>query len=348
MSGAPDRWKHFADHTAPDTAYQLVVGGVAAVPALWICRRTGLAEAWQPFVVGALALCFTFLVALRKPVWLSRLKYRLLVSEQTGISRVYDVPDGSNGGPKGGDLSDDARKALRLAVADALAAESKSSDPHLQILAVSGWKLIGTLGTLGTSSILYQTLVNEQHHDRRIEVLLLNPDGETAKARAETNGLRARYREGTWEVIWALKDLADQRRWHLDVRLYEDVPIWQLVLTPQEIWLQHVSTVDSASSPLHCLRRDALSGLGRGIADVWTKRWASAKPVDLSTLPRPNYGRATPTPVVPAHPQQSSPEGLPVLPSAPPEAVPSATDSHIREKADDARRPSKAAKNGRK
>ena len=161
-----------------------------------------------------------------------RVRYQWKISKWTGLARVFPVapyPDLAQGHPHASD-PDAVRKAADGAMRDLLSRDLTS----LQLLLVSGWRMIGHGGLPGT---LLEALKGSAKIGQ-IEVLLLNPYGDVAKRRAERLGLSwQQYQGGVQAAVYTLKVLRDEMSRSIDVYFYDEEPIWQMVMTKSEIWV---------------------------------------------------------------------------------------------------------------
>jgi hypothetical protein len=163
----------------------------------------------------------------------------------------------------------------------------KMPDTRLRLLLVSGWRMIGCEKAHG---ILYEELASKQA-PFELEVLLLRPDGEAAKTRADSLNLtHEQYRKGVEAVLWTLAHWKRSRNLKVSAFLYDEEPIWQMVISRLEIWLLCATkNIPTGRSPIYCLRRDAEYGLAVGFKAVWERRRSLGKPVDFDTIVEPDW-----------------------------------------------------------
>jgi hypothetical protein len=136
--------------------------------------------------------------------------------------------------------------------------------------------------------LLYEVL-SEKAAGFRLEVLIVDP--KKAAPRAKDVGLDVEeYREGIRAVLWTLG------RWRNDgmsveVKIYGDEPIWQMVLNEKEMWLLCARNTRSECSRIYCLLRDAPYGLHHGLYGVWERRWNGGDGVALTQLTPPDKNK---------------------------------------------------------
>lgn len=159
---------------------------------------------------------------------------------------------------------------------------------ELQLLLVSGWYYIGSLKKPG---ILYDTLA-QRSPPLKLRVLLLNPGSREAEARAKVLGLsHEEYKNGIHAVLWTLAAWKEARGLDIEVALYEEEPIWQMVMTPKELWLLCARQVPAEESPVYCLQRSGPYSLAWGLLGVWEHRWRTAQLQDLAQVLKPDWSK---------------------------------------------------------
>lgn len=214
---------------------------------------------------------------------LARLMYQLRAARWAGITQVYPVAPF----PTDSGQSPEYDQEVRNKADEALREMTRSVD-QLQIMAASGWRLIGTSQVPG---LLYEAL-SHQSKGFKLEILLLDPDSDPGRARAKAQKILSaeQYREGVMAILWTL------RRWkrehHIDVKVYlfDEEPIWQMVMSHAEIWLLCATkNVSAGRSPVYCLRRNTPYGLAFGVEAVWARRKVRATEYELDKMTEPNW-----------------------------------------------------------
>lgn len=195
--------------------------------------------------------------------------------------------------PLDGSRIDSARVSRRLQVAKKVLEDSVRGRQSIQVLACSGYRMIGWQRNPGW---LYHELMSAAPGTLHLEVLLLDPECESARHRSR-NVMQGRshdaYVAGTRAVLWTLRGLQDVGH-SVTVRLYREAPIWQIVVLPQEIFVMSAAENTSTElSPWWILRRNRPYSLAHGIEAVWERRWNLQKgsnatvDVPLHTISRP-------------------------------------------------------------
>ncbi|WP_437902923.1 hypothetical protein WME95_30775 [Sorangium sp. So ce327] len=204
--------------------------------------------------------------------------HRFSLVKWTGITRTFPVrPYPRFGGSANKSIQDAARRALMAITENA---------GSLNLLLVSGWHYIGCGKHQG---VLYQQLSNRTD-SLSLDVLLLDPDSDEARKRAEFSGIAYKsYAEGIRAVTWTLVHFANTRGIKLRIGYYQEEPIWQMVITEDELWLICARGMSAQDSPVYCLSKKEKYSIAWGLEAVWQRRWDSAKMVDLSTVRDPQW-----------------------------------------------------------
>ena len=258
-----------------------------------------LSAAWTPFSVALYALAKTYLVT--APMWpfvtigvagalltanaffghpLQRLAYRWRVSHWSGISRVYAIhPFDVSGGEPDAELRHLAEEAIRNLI---------RSSTHVKLLLASGWHYIGCERVRGK---LFDELA-EKKAAFHLEVLIFQSDDakKIEKRAAAAHLSPEEYREGINAVLWTLAYWQRTKGWNVEVRTYDDDPIWQMILSDTELWLTCARNTPSDLSPIYCLKRkNAPYGLHFGLYGVWERRWNLGRVVALDKVTEPRW-----------------------------------------------------------
>jgi hypothetical protein len=248
--------------------YLLQIAGVAMNDRPWLASFAAVGAAlvlWAAFQ----AIVFGYNVYRER-------KDRRRAAEWAGISRVYPVKGFGNTSPRSDEQFRAALTALRRSVAE---------EPELYLLLASGFRHFGA----GKFSGWIETeLRDRKTPPQTLRILLLDPACDAAKARAQQYKMTAdAYEAGVQAVLWKLRGWKRERGLAMEVRLYREAPIWQMLLTNKELWLLCARQTPAEDSPIYCLRRHGPFGLAYGLEAVWERRWATATPYDLDSVSEP-------------------------------------------------------------
>jgi hypothetical protein len=271
-----------AKWVASNALKHVVDAGKVALPpgALALWRQYSVWARAQPpgyyFAAGAIASIVIAYLIWRDAA--ERFLYSALVGRHSGISRVYAVL------PYGGDPLEadvEARELAEQSIKDLVQDSSK-----VQLLLASGFHYIGWRENPG---LLYDVLSKKVDTGFRLEVLIQDPNYTGPRAR-DFALEEHEYKEGVQAVLSTLG------RWRKDgmsieVRLYGDEPIWQMVLDEEEMWLLCARNTRSECSPIYCIRRDAKYGLHYGLYGVWERRWRLGKAIPLTNIAEPDKNK---------------------------------------------------------
>lgn len=101
-----------------------------------------------------------------------------------------------------------------------------------------------------------------------------------------------RYADGVHSVMWTLRRLHEDKGVDVQLRLYTDAPIWQMIILPTEIWvLVSADGRSTEESPIYLLRRDGKFSLAYGFLSVWDRRWnhPDTRIVNLASITAPDW-----------------------------------------------------------
>jgi hypothetical protein len=191
----------------------------------------------------------------------------------SGLRRVFPVRtfniDGS---------ALDYRDEERIA-AEASIAELVPSYRRLSVMLASGFHHIGnresaSLGALGEAL--------DSLEDCELEVLLLNPHCDAAFRRGSE--LRPDLVEDDWyvtgicHVIQQLRQWAQRPGWTINLMLYDELPIWEMVVLGSDTLFLMCSSPDvpSDKSPVYEFDLGSRWGLGWGLLQVLQRRRGGA------------------------------------------------------------------------
>lgn len=143
----------------------------------------------------------------------------------------------------------------------------------------------------GTSSPLHDVV---KKYEGEIRVLLIRPGSEAFKKRCGGLGMaESKYLDQILDSIDFCKDLASQQLNSVQLRLYEGIPIWKMIMTNRVLWVQfYKPSTHFDNTPMYCFEfRDDGSTLFDGFRTVFTKRWDhdGSKHVDLASFVRSDW-----------------------------------------------------------
>ncbi|MDA8094218.1 MAG: hypothetical protein M0T84_09970 [Betaproteobacteria bacterium] len=111
--------------------------------------------------------------------------------------------------------------------------ESFTGARDVAVLSITGYD------TFSADGCKLQQLLDNSYE---VRVLLMHPDGEGAARRVgslkDPEALRESYRRETATSIAYLKKLAAAGK-KVTLKFYDDVPMWNLVVTGEHVWVQH-------------------------------------------------------------------------------------------------------------
>ncbi len=164
---------------------------------------------------------------------------------------------------------------------DSCLVELNRSKPNvLCILGATGWETFGS-----PQSPLHDLL---KHFQGRIHILLLKPDAAGFKKRtADLNRNEASYADEISSSVDYCKTLKGRYHKNIELKLYEDEPIWKMIFSDQYLWLQYYDPArDVDDTPVYTLQTrgaENQSSLYYPLIRVFERRWkeASSLPVKL-------------------------------------------------------------------
>lgn len=261
-----------------------LIASLCGVVAIWPLRDAGSAGRTKEGLLAASAAGGLLLVlGIVLGGWrFARWTYALIrLGSWSGISRVYPVQGypGTTGGARAQSQFDDALEGLRDAV---------SEEKEVDLLLASGFKHFGA-GKF--SGWIERAIFEREGVLPKLRVLLLAPGTDVSKTRAnQWKMTEETYAAGIGAVLWKLRGWKRERGLSIEVRLYSEAPIWQMVLTSKEVWLLCARQVPVDQSPVYCLRRKTPYTLAYGLEAVWERRWEGAEPLDLDQVKEPDFG----------------------------------------------------------
>lgn len=141
----------------------------------------------------------------------------------------------------------------------------------LRIMGSTGWNTFGH-----HQSPLYQLI---EQFQGEIKILLMNPDPALPtliQRAAETNKTPAQYAKEINDSITRLKLLKQQKGRNISLKLYDQIPIWKMLISNDYMWLQHYSkNMNVEDTPVYTFFSDGDGGtsLFHALYSVWIKRW---------------------------------------------------------------------------
>jgi hypothetical protein len=254
----------------------LVMAGPTVVAVVWAQFEITRKASPGVFAIALLAGAVSVPLLVRKRR-AERFFYSILVGRRSGIRRVFPVLK-YDGDPSEANIRqrDVAEESIRSLV---------TNSTKVRLLLASGFHYIGWKDNPG---ILFDVL-RSKRPGTILEVLIINPD--KAADRAKDVGLTLeQYREGTFAVLATLASFRNDGI-SIEVKVYDEEPIWQMVINDSEMWLLCARKTRSECSPIYCLLRGAEYGLHHGLYGVWERRWNKALQVDLDRLPTPDKNK---------------------------------------------------------
>ena len=161
---------------------------------------------------------------------------------------------------------------------DRCVAEIKNTRPsRLCILGATGWD------TFGSSQSPMHNLIRD--FEGSIHILLLKPGSYGFQKRtAELNKNEENYRQEIEDSIEYCRSLVEKYKKSIDIRLYEDEPIWKMIFSDRYLWLQYYDPKDDVdNTPVYTLQTRAQatdSSLYYPLVKVFQRRWNDAKSTD--------------------------------------------------------------------
>lgn len=168
--------------------------------------------------------------------------------------------------------------------------EIENTRPNrLCILGATGWE------TFGSSQSPMHNLLRD--FQGSIHILLLKPGSYGFKKRtAELNKNEDNYRQEIEDSIEYCRTLVQKYKKSIDVRLYEDEPIWKMIFSDRYLWLQYYDPNDDVdNTPVYTLQTRAHptgSSLYYPLVKVFQRRWNDSNTMDaLASTRRVSNGR---------------------------------------------------------
>jgi len=111
-----------------------------------------------------------------------------------------------------------------------------------------------------------------------VYILLLKPKSRGFEKRVTDLAKNEnRYKEEIRDSITYCRDLVDTHKKSIEVKLYEDEPIWKMIFSDRYLWLQYYDPADDVDkTPVYTLQtRDSstASSLYYPLVRVFQRRW---------------------------------------------------------------------------
>lgn len=264
-----------------DWPLELAVGSLCALAVKKLLKdRFGVDSEWVVWpTLIAVVFLLAYAVKLARQVNFRRMLFAWRMSKWTGVKRAFPIRPYPNTNSV---VVDVRQKEIAEASLRGIAKGAGSRS----LLLVSGWHYIGCQKHPGV-------LCKELEHRRpplKLSVLLLNPDCAEAKQRARKLGTsEERCAMGINAVMYTIAQWREVFNVDIEVRLYGEVPIWQMVITNDEMWLVCARDVPAHESPVYCLDRHAEYSLAWGLYGVWERRCSTSRPVALESITKPDW-----------------------------------------------------------
>lgn len=160
-------------------------------------------------------------------------------------------------------------------------AEIRDARPNvLCLLGATGWE------TFGSPQAPMHDLLRD--FQGRIYILLLKPDGPGFKRRVtDLDKNDFLFNQQIIDSIDYCKTLVQKHKKDIEIRLYEDEPIWKMIFSDRYLWLQYYDPADDVdNTPVYTLQtRDSstASSLYYPLVRVFQRRWndRTSTPIDL-------------------------------------------------------------------
>ena len=127
-----------------------------------------------------------------------------------------------------------------------------------------------------------------------IKILLVRPRSRAFELRCKSLEMSSEaYLEQILDSIGYCKELVDKHARTVEVRLYDQIPIWKMMIMSGTIWVQHYKSKEHVdNTPMYCFQfKGENSTLFDGFKSVFDKRWKldGSKNIDLATFVRAEW-----------------------------------------------------------
>lgn len=159
------------------------------------------------------------------------------------------------------------------------------TEGSLNVLGAGGYETFGSGGALAGFLEEYQGSTR---------LLLIDPRCENFRTRCRDIEIpEERYARWIYDTIEEARNLFVNKGRSIEIRLYEDMPIWKMIFTENFMWLQHYAPGKAVElTPVYEFQttKDQRTSLYYPLARVFDRRWRISKPVDLKAWVRPSLG----------------------------------------------------------
>lgn len=156
--------------------------------------------------------------------------------------------------------------------------EIESTRPsRLCILGATGWETFGS-----PQSPIHEVV---KQFDGPIQILLIKPQsGGFLKRTSELNRNPVNYAKEIRDSVAYCRELVSHYKKQIEVRLYEDEPIWKMIFSDRYLWLQYYDPKkDVDQTPVYTFQtraHESDSSLYYPLYRVFQKRWTDSRTHD--------------------------------------------------------------------
>lgn len=193
--------------------------------------------------------------------------------------------------------SEEARKSDWTALAADLAVASKEHSP-LWIMGATGKETFSA-----ASSPLFDVIRN---YEGEVKILLIKPKSFAFHHRCK--GLKVAdddYLEQILDSIEFCKETVARKNRSIELKLYESLPIWKMILTSRALWVQYYTPTDHVeNTPLYCFEyRSEAPTLFEGFRAIFQERWSHGhnQALDLKAFLRASWETSCPLNQLPSN-----------------------------------------------
>ena len=145
----------------------------------------------------------------------------------------------------------------------------------------------------GATSPLFDVL---KTHEGDIKILLVRPNSFAFSSRCKSLRISTdSYLEEILDSIDYCKTLVHQHGRSIELKLYDQIPIWKMLITSRTLWVQYYkSNAHVDNTPMYCFEyKGEGTTLFDGFRSVFEKRWNldGSKKVDLPRFVRAEWER---------------------------------------------------------
>jgi uncharacterized integral membrane protein len=145
----------------------------------------------------------------------------------------------------------------------------------------------------GATSPLFDVL---KKYDGEIKVLLIRPHSGAFISRCKSLRISTdSYLEEILDSIEYCKTLAQLHNRAIELKLYDHVPVWKMLIISKTLWVQYYKATEHVdNTPMYCFEfKGQGTTLFDGFRSVFEKRWAldGSKSIDLAKFVRADWER---------------------------------------------------------